>query len=197
MNKILQILLFYLMALSSAWSAEGVKWSDFELAFPVQGEADNKVVLNFIGKDFTGRKQITLVSSEGKNRKNMEIEERFIADVIAHSAAGDREEMLMLWAPSERDEIAQLMKSKEALEKNSAFFRNIKSTNIVSVVKYGAFYLFFVEHEIKGIGSYMKLYPTLSFAGEYFMSNALKGDVFYEKIASDLMPYMKNMKPAK
>ena len=143
------------------------------------------------------RKQISLVAPEEKNRKKLEMEERFIFDVITHSAAGDREKILELWVPSERNGISQAMKSTEAFEKNSAFFRNIESTNIISVVKYGAFYLFFVEHEIKGIGSYMKLYPALLFAGEYFMSNALKGDVFYEKIASDLLPYMKNMKLAK
>lgn len=89
------------------------------------------------------------------------------------------------------------MGSKDAFERNGAFFRNIETTRLISVMRYGTYYLFVVEHEVKGIGPYMKLYAALLEGEAYLMTNGLKGDVFYEKIVPDLLPYVKDSRLGK
>ena len=198
MNKKLLITLILLVAHSSVWSSESINWKEYKLAFPINDNVENKITFNFVGKKYTGYIQSSSTDSlEKKISKILENEQKFIADIVASNAAGDRKKILALWAVSERADIAQMMESKKAFEQNSAFFRNIQSTKLIAVNKYDAYYLFYVEHEVKGIGTYMKLYPALSEGNSYFMSNGLKGDVFYEKVATDLLPYMEKMVPVK
>jgi hypothetical protein len=196
MNKFLFTLPLILLSLNVC-SAASKDWNDFSITFPIQESADSSVVFSYKAKAFVGSVKDPAIPLEEKKRDTMDREEIFIANIVAQNAAGDKEKILNLWVESERNAISESMKSEEAFERNSAFFRNIEATYLISVIKYNNYYLFCVEHNVQGIGSYRKIYPATNLKGSYFMTNALKGDVFYEKIVTDLLPYVKDAKIVK
>ena len=191
MKNVALVMLLSLVSIS-IWAAETPKWGKYVIKFPVSKDSTLGVSFSYEGRKYVGTDKTQDVSLEKKKNETLGIEERFITNIVGQNATGDREKILDLWSVSERPLIEKAMDSNEAVEKNAAFFRNIEATYLISVMKYDAYYLFVVEHTVKGIGSYMKLYPAVPKDGGYLMTNALKGDVFYEKIIPNILPYMRN-----
>lgn len=196
MKKSVVAIFISLMSIAT-WAVEAPKWEKYSITFPAHGAGTLGVNFSYLGKNYPVPDKGQVVPLEKKKKGTTDIEESFVANVVAQNAAGDRGGILKLWSASERLAIEAMMGSKDAFERNGAFFRNIESTRLISVMRYGTYYLFVVEHEVKGIGPYMKLYAALLEGEAYLMTNGLKGDVFYEKIVPDLLPYVKDSRLGK
>lgn len=188
MKKIVLLTILGLVSITG-WAADSPKWEKYSITFPTRAKVTNGVVFSYVGKNYLAQDKSKLVPLEKKEKALMDPEERFIHNIITSNASGDAGQILEMWPPSERQSVEAAMKSKEMLEKNRAFFRNIEVTRLVTVLRYDRHFLFVVEHEVKGIGKYMKLYAAISDGGSYLMTNTLHGDLFYEKVISDLLNY--------
>jgi hypothetical protein len=173
----------------SACAVEVPKWGKYSIKFPIDKSTPWSATFSYIGKNYNGAGQT--LPLEQKKKETMDAEEGFMADIVRRNATGDRQKILELWHASERHAVEAAMDSSSALERNTSFFRNIEGTRLLVVMRYDAYYLFVVEHQVKGIGTYMKLYPATFASGSYLMTNALTGDFFYEKLAPNMMPYLK------
>jgi hypothetical protein len=181
------------MALVSmaSWAAHTPKWEEHTINFPANKNVAYRVGFSYVGKNYLSTDNADQSSLEKQGKASLDVEERFILDIVSRNASGDQEKILELWPEAERRSIKSSMASKDASERNSAFFRNIEATRLISVVRFGDYFLFVVEHEVKGINKYMKIYPALSSGGKYFLTNALHGDLFYEKLLPDMLAYFK------
>lgn len=195
MNKLNNIIIgCFSLLVSFICSADSSGWLTYGLMFPdSKGESLNKVTIMFTAKKSSGFIQ----ASPGKNinvkkYEEMSKEERFISKVLKVNTSGDKDGILSVWSEPERPDISKSMKSNEAFERNRAFFANIKSTKLIMVIRYTSFYMFFVEHELNGVGSYRKIYPAVLENDNYFMSNKLIGDYFYKRISMDILPHIQD-----
>lgn len=165
-------------------------WVRYRIDFPGGVSGTSTVEFVFTAKYFTEPEKADGLLLENRKLSEMQSEELFLKEIIRRNASGTREEILQLWLADERKMLERNMESEPAFERNAALFRNMVTTSLLSVIKYKEYYLFCVEHNIKGIGLYRKVYPAVRIEESYFMTNKLMGDVFYEKILASLLPFL-------
>ncbi|WFP50819.1 hypothetical protein PL263_02050 [Methylomonas sp. EFPC3] len=166
--------------------------SDFKsisLDFSSDSNKSHPISLRFNGKLYTDKQKNTFdqILSLGGGTK----EEKFIMQVIQVYKGGDKDAMLKLWNPSERSQIKPMMDDPVAYDKNLALYNNILSSKFLAMLQYGGFVLCYVEHDLKGVGPYVKLYPIKIEDKNLYLSNILMHDFFFQKIAFQLGDYIK------
>lgn len=197
MKNIILLMLLSSVSLATV-AAEAPQWGQYVIKFPVHNSAAAGVSFSYVGKKYAGPGKAQSAPLEKKKKETRDAEERFIANMIAINALGNREKILDLWPTAEKKAIESIMSSKEMLERNTSFFRNVKATSLISVIKYDDRYLFVVEHEVQGMsGPYMKIYPAKLEGAGYLMTNSLRGDAFYDQIVESMKPFIRESQPIK
>lgn len=173
MYKILTILLIFFIINSSVSAADKHQiklGSEKELtAFVFNG------VLNTKENAISIKKDINSLYSKTVN------------NIIEIITSGDKEKILELWKPSERNKIYKSMENKIQFENNTAFFRNIIETKLIAVIDHRGHLLVYVDHKINGIDSYIKCYPLIILNGDLLLSNDLASDYFFSKLADEII----------
>jgi len=192
--------------MSSRLVCVGVAALSLSLGFTAHGQAVDSVTLNLgsAGQNSDNRVQLTFRGKiyKADSRKSFEEltksgatllpEEKFVIGYVATNQTGDAGKIGALWNPSERQSIRKMMENKEAMERNTALFRNILESRLVGVMRYGQFSLVFVDHKLQGAGPYLKTYPVLVSGNTVYMTNQLSGDFFYEKLSSALAEFIES-----
>lgn len=166
----------------NAVQASAVTLSKQRIEFaPKQG--GDKVSFEFLGQL---NSKSTAIKIDGSSPDKIA---KFLHKTILANSNGAQPEILNTWTASERAKIQSMMVNPTAFSNNQAFFRNIKSSRLLGVIKYGEFYLTFVLHDIVGMGEYVKQYPLVLRDDEFYLSNALEGDFFYTNLTDQLSAY--------
>lgn len=120
-----------------------------------------------------------------------EVEKKAI-EIVKVNQLGDKDRIMKQWNPPERDKIKKMVDDQVTFQKNLSFYKNIRSTTFVAIMQYGDYFLCFLEHDVQGIGSYIKIYPLLKGKdGQIYLSNLLMNDFFFDKIAFSLLEFFK------
>jgi len=68
----------------------------------------------------------------------------------------------------------------------------------MAVVLYGDYILCYVDHDLKGVGSYIKVYPMIKKKGNrIYLSNDLSKDYFFSTLSDQLGKYIHDNYQAK
>ncbi len=107
-------------------------------------------------------------------------DEEFIIRVQRANREGSKEEILALWDPSERAEIAQDLDDSEMFSRNRLFYQSMKDSAFVLKARYGAYILFLVQNTNDLIGEQMQIYPVRRTGNGYVLTNELAEDPMVE-----------------
>ena len=190
MNKVRVPLLLVILSLPiSVFSAGPAVQS--QIVFAPPGQTENPVTLKFNGKIYQDKSTFSEMTNKGAALND---EERLVIKAIEVNTRGDRKELLSLWHPDERTALEPKINDPELYAKNVSLYKNVLSSRFMAMMRYGQFTLCFVEHELRGAGSYVKMYPIVKFNDRYYLSNKLSGDFFYENFSFQLSEYFKKRK---
>ena len=128
---------------------------------------------------FTGTLYEPTEARFGDGRR-LEPDEEFIVRVERANREGSKEEILALWDPNDRAEIAQDLDDPEMFSRNRLFYQSMVDSAFVLKVKYGAYILFLVQNTNKMLGPQMQVYPIRKTGSSYVLTNDLADDPMLE-----------------
>lgn len=146
----------------------------------------NPVKLLFQGNIY---KERPIFNKAKVSELNITPAETFIIKYIEVNTSGTQGQILEMWNPAEKDVVEKMISSKENFDRNRAFYSAIIESRFVAQVHYGSFVLFYIEHFSHSFGYKVKLYPLMKSGKNYYITNALEHDYFYNRIASNLETY--------
>lgn len=161
---------------------------------PSPEPAGNKLTLSFRGKLYPRHERKSFADLENSGASLLP-EERFVMKVVTANKDANVSDIMALWTPQEQPDIKSKVSDKTLLEKNTALFRNIQSSKFLGLQRYGRYTLVYVEHDLRGVGPYVKLYPLLVSGSRVYLTNQLRGDFFYEKMTGAIGEYLKDQTP--
>lgn len=168
--------------------AFAANFSESEIVFNPHGETKNPITIKFYGKLYKDKSSFAKLKSDGVALGE---EEKFVIKIIDINTRGDKRELLSLWRPQERAALEPKINDPELYGKNVSLYKNVLSSRFVAMMQYGDYILCFVEHDLRGAGSYIKMYPIVRDNNKLYMTNKLAGDFFYENFAFQLGEYLK------
>jgi len=179
-NALFAGLLLYLFS-SVATAVESTKQ---RISFPM-GTPEKPVVIEFYGAIYGSAKAVEVSASSNSGIA------RFINRVINANASKDKQAMLAMWSDRDKSDIDQLVSRPDLLEKNSALFRNIRSSKLVGYMEYGKYVICYVKHDIQGMPKpYLKTYPLVLKGEDYLLTNDLSDDFVFSKLSYNLGEYL-------
>lgn len=178
MNMPINIITILTLALS--FNTFSYETSPQVITLPLSSEK-NSVSLSFNGAIFDSD-NAPLISESSSNEINV-----FIYKIIQANKNKSPEEILKLWQPEDKNEIKSLMSNAKYLERNSAFFRNIKNSRLMGYIEYGDFIICYIEHDVKGMSSlYLKSYSIIIDNNKLFQTNKLSNSFIFANIGYEL-----------
>jgi len=159
-----------------------------QITFTASGQAGNPVKLVFNGSLYEDKRTFHELL---KDKAPLTDLQKFLMKVIEINTSGGKNQILSLWAPKERADIKKYVDNAQFFKKNTAFYRNVISSRLVAYIDFGNYSICYIEHNVKGIGKYVKMYPVVHIKKQLYLSNGLSGDFFYNNIAAQLMSYFK------
>ena len=157
-----------------------------QILFIHSGESKNPIKLEFNGIQYKDKLNFNDLV---KQKKPLNYVQRFIINAVAVNTSGDKNKLLSLWAPAERAHIKEYIDNLNYYKKNNAFYKNVKSSRFIALMEYGKYTICFVEHDLRGVGPYIKTYAVLHKGKKLYLSNGLVGDFFYDNVAPQLEKY--------
>ena len=160
--------------------------------FPdIQAKENSKEKINYVTVSFPGTiyKDKPTFDQKKLNGSKLEAEEAFMIRFIDANARGEPEQVLDMWNPPERADIKERIAKGDIFKRNQALHTSIAESRFVARMNYGPFILLYVEHYRPPSDYRVKLYPILNKDGQYFATNLLTHDFFYNRIAADLEQY--------
>lgn len=109
--------------------------------------------------------------------------ELFLRRVIATNREGGVDDLLALWAPSDREAMRPRISGSQAnLDRNRSIFRNMKESRLRAEMAYGSYTLYFVEHVLTSGQSFFNIYPTLRTQDQVFLTTRLESDATFSAL---------------
>ncbi|WP_139181407.1 hypothetical protein [Thiohalomonas denitrificans] len=183
------LIAFALLLVSGQTNAD--QYAGQTIVFAPDKTNEKPVILSFQGKLYQRNATFERLQKRGAEPTR---EEMFVINLVETNRSGTEEQILSLWKPSERSAMRKQVSNPRMFNRNRSLYKNIKTSSFVAMVNYGDFVLSYVEHELRGAGPYLKMYPLFVSGKDVYLSNALMGDFFYEKIASQLGDYLASKK---
>lgn len=152
---------------------------------------NSNIAIEFDGKIFDKSNTFSNIQKRMDESKASE-EEQFIWAYIESNKQPDKEVILSYWDPRDKEGVAQMMSDPEAFRANSAFFKNIISSNLMATMVHGEYTLFFVHHKLKGAASGIpQVYAARKLSnGDFVASNGLADDFFYSRLSDMISEYL-------
>ncbi len=142
-------------------------------------EKTNPVILSFNGKLYDDASQPEL-----NENSNLPDDEKFLAKVITTNSKGTLNDLVLLWAPEERQDIRRLASDSQLFEANQKAYSNITKSYLKAKIYYGTYIIFIVKHIDRVSGERFKDYPIKKVLGEYFLTNALSKDPVFQYLTT-------------
>ncbi|MCP3935475.1 MAG: hypothetical protein GY708_08900, partial [Actinomycetia bacterium] len=166
----------------AAWPAAGFADEFVNLRFypgeePVREDRPSKqspITLSFVGKVYDPAEARF---DSGARRTP---DEEFIVRVDRVNREGSKEDILALWEPSERAEIAQDLDDPELFANNRLFYKKVKHSAFAFKAHYGPYIIFLVQNTNELIGEQMQIYPIRRTSNGYVLTNDLADDPMLE-----------------
>lgn len=154
------------------------------LLFSIDGTSENTVQFSFDGRKFYPMLRI----DGGKAKVDGEMQPiyEFLSKMYNNNIKGDAASILELWAPAERSAVKALM-TDEALETNRNKFRAAEALNLHMLMLFGPYYIAYVEYDFGVGGKAVLKTPMKVENGEFFLTNELNGNHFYDQISDHLV----------
>ena len=114
------------------------------------------------------------------NDAALDPDEKFIARVERANREGTKEEILALWDPKERAEIARDLDDPKMFSRNQLFYQSMKDSSFVLKARYGEYTLFLVQNDNELSGPQMQVYPIRRAGDGYMLTNDLADDPMLE-----------------
>lgn len=89
---------------------------------------------------------------------------------------GTQEEILNLWAPSERDAMKPDIFNANLFSGSRGYYKNIQYAAFMAKIEYGSYIIFLVQHTGPRIGDDINDYIIRKIDGNYYQTNDLKSD---------------------
>ncbi len=147
------------------------------------------ITVTFEGKLYEGDWWLSSIANE---KRPLQADEQLIVDYLGVNRSGTAEDVLTLWQPEEREEVAQMVLDPQIFEANRSLFVDMTDSAFVAKLRYGAYTLFFIQHDSRGVGSRINAYPVKEIDGAFYVTNELQADPVFQYFTT---AYIKTLTP--
>ncbi len=175
-------------------SANGSEFPNVQIEFEPESSPEEKVYFQFRGKLYEeGDTFVGLTQKSINGEVTLLKIEKFLMDLVEVNKNGIPEDIVELWNKEERENISERMKNANVLKANSAYFKNIHSSQFLGIIRYGNYYLGCVAHHLNGLDAAIPtVYPMLQIESKYYLTNELTEDYFYTHLIDPLCQDLQN-----
>jgi hypothetical protein len=135
--------------------------------------------------EFTGRvlaEPLDLLQKEPTKDAELKKFQAFFKKLYTANKDGAKTDVLGLWNPDERKAIDQGTDAKSEAD-NKAKFQSITAMHLKMIMAYADYYICYVEMVFGGDKSFVMKFPLLTSNANFFLTNKLNGDYFYDNIS--------------
>lgn len=187
MNKMRNVFFVVLLMVGVFLVCAGEKIKFFPNGNSNSGSA---IELSFNGKIYDKNHIFEYIKQRIKNSRAEPVEQ-VLYEFYESNLKGDKKRIIELWDDKDKENIRKMLEQKASYDATKAFYSNIISSKLVAVIYYGNYYICYVTHDIKGTGSYTKVYPMIKKSkGLPKMSNGLSHDFFFSKFSYEIGSYI-------
>jgi hypothetical protein len=148
--------------------------ADFKVDLYPEGDNPvNPVTLRFNGRLYVDSWWFDEVA---KGSFSAADDEKFVMKVYDANKNGTPQDILKLWAPSERESMKPDILDKNLFSLNRGYFNNIQYSAFMAKIQYGSYTIFLIQHTGLQIGNDINEYIIKKINNDYYQTNALQSD---------------------
>lgn len=171
------IFLALLIALVCCFNSKLSYSADIKVDLYPEGENPiNPVTLRFSGRLYVDSWWFDEVA---KGSFSAGDDEKFIMKVFDVNKNGTPQDILKLWAPSERESMKPDILDNNLFSLNRGYFNNIQYSAFMAKIQYGSYTIFLIQHTGPQIGNDINEYIIKKINNDYYQTNALQSDPLY------------------
>jgi hypothetical protein len=169
-------------------------WLVFFMVLPLNANALEKQKLVFsvgqgkkpdVSFEFTGRvlaEPLDLLQKEPSKDAELRKFQTFFKKLYDANKEGSRGDILDIWNPDERKEVNQGIDDKSEAA-NKAKFQSLNAMRLKKIIAYGDFYICYIEMVFVGGKNFVMKFPLVTANNNFYLTNKLNGDYFYDTIS--------------